>query len=162
MAAGAASTGRTPTRPGDAGAEGGATGKRRLSPDAKEWPRATVRAREEPEINSPPAIAGRSVERAQGPFSSIIGTRSHYHTLLTSPALMCARDVRRLLGRAGERERVTLYVAVEDAAAALKPVETQGGQTAYGSLPTPDGSVLAGSLEREGHLVGPVQGPARP
>lgn len=58
-----------------------------------------------------------------------------------------------------EREHVTFYVAVEDVAAALKLIESKGGQTAYGPLPTPDGGIFAGFLDPEGHLIGLVQGP---
>lgn len=58
-----------------------------------------------------------------------------------------------------EREHVTFYVAVADVSAALQLIESKGGQTAYGPLPTPDGGIFAGFLDPEGHLIGLVQGP---
>jgi predicted enzyme related to lactoylglutathione lyase len=59
-----------------------------------------------------------------------------------------------------EREHVTFYVAVEDVAAALALIESKGGKTAYGPHPIPDGGIIAGFTDPEGHLIGLVQGPA--
>ena len=65
------------------------------------------------------------------------------------------------IGAMGEdRVHVTFYVAVADVAAALALIESKGGQTAYGPLPTPDGGIFAGFLDPEGHLIGLVQGRA--
>jgi predicted enzyme related to lactoylglutathione lyase len=64
------------------------------------------------------------------------------------------------IGAMGEaREHVTFYVAVEDVAAALADIESKGGKKAFGPHPIPDGGIIAGFLDPEGHLVGLVQGP---
>jgi predicted enzyme related to lactoylglutathione lyase len=55
---------------------------------------------------------------------------------------------------------VTFYVAVEDVAAALELIECKGGKKAFGPHPIPDGGIIAGFLDPEGHLIGLVQGPA--
>lgn len=66
-------------------------------------------------------------------------------------------------GGIGVREQhsghVTFYVAVEDVSAALALIESKGGKTAWGPHPIPDGSIIAGFLDPEGHLIGLVQGP---
>ncbi|MGA3370912.1 MAG: VOC family protein [Terracidiphilus sp.] len=54
---------------------------------------------------------------------------------------------------------VTFYVAVEDVAAALALIESKGGKTAFGPQPIPDGGIIAGFTDPEGHLIGLVQGP---
>ena len=59
------------------------------------------------------------------------------------------------IGAMGEaREHVMFYVAVEDVAAALADIESKGGQKAFGPHPIPDGGIIAGFLDPEGHLVG--------
>jgi hypothetical protein len=67
-------------------------------------------------------------------------------------------------GGIGAREQhaghVTFYVAVADVAAALELVASNGGQTAFGPHPIPDGGIIAGFTDPEGHLIGLVQGPA--
>jgi predicted enzyme related to lactoylglutathione lyase len=57
------------------------------------------------------------------------------------------------------RRHVMFYVAVENVAAALALIESKGGKTAFGPHPIPDGGIIAGFLDPEGHLVGLVQGP---
>jgi predicted enzyme related to lactoylglutathione lyase len=65
------------------------------------------------------------------------------------------------IGAMGEaRRHVMFYVAVADVSAALALIETKGGQKAFGPHPIPDGGIIAGFLDPEGHLVGLVQGPA--
>jgi predicted enzyme related to lactoylglutathione lyase len=59
-----------------------------------------------------------------------------------------------------DRQHVTFYVAVEDVAAALELIESKGGKKAFGPHPIPDGGIIAGFLDPEGHLIGLVQGPA--
>jgi hypothetical protein len=65
-------------------------------------------------------------------------------------------------GGIGAREQhtghVTFYVAVEDVAAALELIESKGGKKAWGPQPIPDGGIVAGFLDPEGHLIGLVQG----
>jgi len=64
------------------------------------------------------------------------------------------------IGAMGEgRVHVTFYVAVADVAAALELIESKGGQKAFGPHPIPDGGIIAGFLDPEGHLIGLVQGP---
>jgi predicted enzyme related to lactoylglutathione lyase len=67
-------------------------------------------------------------------------------------------------GGIGAREQhgghVTFYVAVPDVAAALTLIESKGGKTAFGPHPIPDGGIIAGFTDPEGHLIGLVQGPA--
>jgi predicted enzyme related to lactoylglutathione lyase len=67
-------------------------------------------------------------------------------------------------GGIGAREQhtghVTFYVAVADIAAALALIESKGGKTAFGPHPIPDGALIAGFTDPEGHLIGLVQGPA--
>jgi len=59
------------------------------------------------------------------------------------------------IGAMGEaREHVMFYVAVEDVAAALADIESKWGQKAFGPHPIPDGGIIAGFLDPEGHLVG--------
>ena len=64
------------------------------------------------------------------------------------------------IGAMGEaRRHVTFYVAVEDVSAALELIESKGGKKAFGPHPIPDGGIIAGFLDPEGHLIGLVQGP---
>jgi len=58
-----------------------------------------------------------------------------------------------------QREHVTFYVAVTDIVAALALIESKGGKTAFGPHPIPDGGIIAGFTDPEGHLIGLVQGP---
>ncbi|MGA2672060.1 MAG: VOC family protein [Terracidiphilus sp.] len=57
------------------------------------------------------------------------------------------------------RRHVTFYVAVENVEAALALIESKGGKTAFGPHPIPDGGIIAGFTDPEGHLIGLVQGP---
>jgi predicted enzyme related to lactoylglutathione lyase len=63
-------------------------------------------------------------------------------------------------GMNDERRHVTFYVAVDDVAAKLAEIEGKGGKKAFGPHPIPDGGIIAGFEDPEGHLVGIVQGPA--
>ncbi len=67
-------------------------------------------------------------------------------------------------GGIGSRENyaghVMFYVAVADVVAALALIESKAGKTAFGPLPIPDGGIIAGFTDPEGHLIGLVQGPA--
>ena len=64
------------------------------------------------------------------------------------------------IGAMGEgRAHVTFYVAVEDVSAALALIDSKGGKKAFGPHPIPDGGIIAGFLDPEGHLIGLVQGP---
>lgn len=67
-------------------------------------------------------------------------------------------------GGIGAREHyaghVMFYVAVTDVAAALALIDSKGGKTAFGPHPIPDGGIIAGFTDPEGHLIGLVQGPA--
>jgi len=66
------------------------------------------------------------------------------------------------IGAMGEgRVHVMFYVAVDDVAAALTLIESKGGQKAFGPHPIPDGGIIAGFNDPEGHLVGLVQGPPK-
>ena len=66
------------------------------------------------------------------------------------------------IGAMGEgRVHVTFYVAVDDVAAALALIESKGGLKAFGPHPIPDGGIIAGFNDPEGHLIGLVQGPPR-
>ena len=58
-----------------------------------------------------------------------------------------------------DREHTMFYIAVADVEAALVAVESHGGRTAFGPHPIPDGGIIAGFTDPEGHLVGLVQGP---
>jgi len=58
------------------------------------------------------------------------------------------------------RRHVTFYVAVTDINAALDRIESKGGQKAFGPHTIPDGALIAGFTDPEGHLVGLVQPPA--
>ncbi|MGA3159917.1 MAG: VOC family protein [Terracidiphilus sp.] len=66
-------------------------------------------------------------------------------------------------GGIGAREdhagHVTFYIAVADIPAALVLIESKGGKTAFGPHPIPDGGLIAGFTDPEGHLIGLVQGP---
>ncbi len=57
------------------------------------------------------------------------------------------------------RRHVMFYVAVENVAAALALIESKGGKTAFGPHTIPDGGIIAGFTDPEGHLIGLVQGP---
>jgi len=61
-------------------------------------------------------------------------------------------------GMNDERRHVTFYVAVDDVAAKLVEVESKGGKKAFGPHPIPDGGIIAGFEDPEGHLIGLVQG----
>ena len=64
------------------------------------------------------------------------------------------------IGAMGEgRVHVMFYVAVDDVAATLALIESKGGQKAFGPHPIPDGGIIAGFNDPEGHLIGLVQGP---
>jgi len=54
---------------------------------------------------------------------------------------------------------LTFYVAVANVDAALALIESKGGKLAFGPHPIPDGAIIAGFTDPEGHLVGLVQGP---
>jgi len=58
-----------------------------------------------------------------------------------------------------ERHHVTFYVAVDDVAAKLAEIEAKGGKIGFGPHPIPDGGIIAGFEDPEGHLIGIVQGP---
>ena len=58
-----------------------------------------------------------------------------------------------------DRRHVTFYVAVKDIDAVLATIQSKGGKTAFGPHPIPDGGIIAGFTDPEGHLVGLVQGP---
>ena len=64
------------------------------------------------------------------------------------------------IGAMGEgREHVTFYVAVADVNKALELIASKGGKTAFGPHPIPDGGIVAGFTDPEGHLIGLVQPP---
>jgi len=54
---------------------------------------------------------------------------------------------------------VLFYVAVADVDATLAAIEKKGGAKAFGPHPIPDGALIAGFTDPEGHLIGLVQGP---
>ena len=58
-----------------------------------------------------------------------------------------------------ERRHVTFYVAVDDVAAKLAEIEAHGGKIGFGPHPIPNGGIIAGFEDPEGHLIGIVQGP---
>jgi predicted enzyme related to lactoylglutathione lyase len=62
-------------------------------------------------------------------------------------------------GMNDERQHVTFYVAVDDVVAKLAEIEAKGGKIGFGPHPIPDGGVIAGFEDPEGHLIGIVQGP---
>ena len=57
----------------------------------------------------------------------------------------------------GYSGHVTVYVGVENAAEALKKIETLGGKTMMGPEQVPDGPILGLFEDPEGHVVGVVQ-----
>jgi hypothetical protein len=62
------------------------------------------------------------------------------------------------IGAMGEsRIHVTFYIAVENLESTLSAIEAQGGQKAFGPHPIPDGGIIAGFLDPEGHLIGLIQ-----
>ncbi len=64
------------------------------------------------------------------------------------------------IGAAEEaRRRVTFYVSVLDIDAVLATIETKGGERSFGPHPIPDGGIIAGLLDPEGHLIGLIQPP---
>ena len=64
------------------------------------------------------------------------------------------------IGSAKEaRRHVIFYVAVVDLNAALATIEGKGGKKAFGPHPIPDGGIIAGFTDPEGHLIGLVQPP---
>lgn len=63
------------------------------------------------------------------------------------------------IGAMGEgRAHVMFYVAVADVADALALIESKGGKKAFGPHPIPDGGIIAGFTDPEGHLIGLVKG----
>jgi predicted enzyme related to lactoylglutathione lyase len=62
-------------------------------------------------------------------------------------------------GMNDKRRHVTFYVAVDDVTAKLAEIEAKGGRKAFGPHPIPDGGIIAGFKDPEGHLIGIVQGP---
>jgi len=58
-----------------------------------------------------------------------------------------------------ERQHVTFYVEVAEMNAALALIENKGGKKAFGPHTIPDGGVIAGFTDPEGHLIGLVQPP---
>jgi predicted enzyme related to lactoylglutathione lyase len=54
---------------------------------------------------------------------------------------------------------VTFYVAVADVNAALALIESKGGKKSFGPHTIPDGAIIAGFTDPEGHLIGLVQAP---
>ena len=64
------------------------------------------------------------------------------------------------IGAMGDgREHVIFYVAVGDVAATLALIESKGGKLGFGPHTIPDGGIIAGFTDPEGHLIGLVQGP---
>jgi predicted enzyme related to lactoylglutathione lyase len=59
-----------------------------------------------------------------------------------------------------ERHHVTFYVHVEDVSAMLATIEGKGGKKAFGPHTIPDGAIIAGFTDPEGHLIGLIQPPA--
>ncbi len=47
-----------------------------------------------------------------------------------------------------------------DVADALALIESKGGKKAFGPHPIPDGGIIAGFTDPEGHLIGLVKGPS--
>lgn len=63
------------------------------------------------------------------------------------------------IGAMGEaRRHVMFYVAVTSVDEALTLIESKGGKKAFGPHTIPDGGIIAGFLDPEGHLIGLVQG----
>jgi uncharacterized protein len=64
------------------------------------------------------------------------------------------------IGAADEaRRHVIFYVSVVDISAALASIEAKGGKKKFGPHPTPDGGIIAGFHDPDGHLIGLVQPP---
>jgi predicted enzyme related to lactoylglutathione lyase len=59
------------------------------------------------------------------------------------------------------REHVMFYVGVDDIKATLALIEEKGGKLGFGPHPIPDGGIIAGFHDPEGHLIGLVQGPPK-
>jgi predicted enzyme related to lactoylglutathione lyase len=57
------------------------------------------------------------------------------------------------------RRHLTFYVSVADIDSALAAIEAKGGKGSFGPQPIPDGRMIAGFLDPEGHLIGLVQPP---
>jgi hypothetical protein len=58
------------------------------------------------------------------------------------------------------RRHVMFYVAVASVDATLALIESRGGKKAFGPHTIPDGGIIAGFTDPEGHLIGLVQGPS--
>jgi hypothetical protein len=56
-----------------------------------------------------------------------------------------------------EREHVTFYIAVKDIHAMLALIESKGGKLGFGPHTIPDGGIIAGFEDPEGHLIGMIQ-----
>jgi predicted enzyme related to lactoylglutathione lyase len=64
------------------------------------------------------------------------------------------------IGAGEESHRhLTFYVSVADINAALATIEAKGGEKSFGPQPIPDGGMIAGFHDPEGHLIGLVQPP---
>ena len=57
------------------------------------------------------------------------------------------------------RRHLTFYVSVANINAALATIEVSGGKKGFGPHPIPDGGMIAGFFDPEGHLIGLVQPP---
>jgi hypothetical protein len=57
------------------------------------------------------------------------------------------------------RRHVMFYVAVANVVESVALIESKGGKLAFGPHPIPDGGIIAGFTDPEGHLIGLVQGP---
>jgi len=56
-----------------------------------------------------------------------------------------------------QREHVTFYIAVDNLEEMLATIQGKGGQLGFGPHTIPDGSLIAGFLDPEGHLIGLLQ-----
>jgi predicted enzyme related to lactoylglutathione lyase len=65
------------------------------------------------------------------------------------------------IGSMPQSNHVTFYVQVDDVAASLALAESKGAKTAFGPHPVPDGAVIGGFFDPEGHLIGIVHPAAK-
>ena len=55
---------------------------------------------------------------------------------------------------------VTFYVHVENVEETLKAAEKHGGRRCFGPHTIPDGAIIGGFFDPEGHMIGVLQAPA--
>jgi hypothetical protein len=114
-------------------------------------------------------ILGKDMEALNAFYSSIfdwnISPISDEYSLVETGSVEMPKGWAGITGGIGAmgpgREHVMFYVAVDDVAATLALIESKGGKLGFGPHPIPDGGIIGGFHDPEGHLVGLVQGPKK-